>query len=83
MKSTLLSEPDVFWLQRDDYEVVPLNALHSPISEVVEAIKRGISAVPDPNRRDFYEVHLPDGWAYIHVRDAARTVYVVACFVES
>jgi len=44
---------------------------------------KGISARPDSKRRDFFEVNLTDGWVYIHVHDAARTVYVVANFVEA
>ena len=84
MKSALISEPDVVWLQRENYEIVPLNALRAaPISELEEAIGQGISARPDSRRRDFYEVDLTDSWAYIHVHDAARTVYVVANFVEA
>ena len=82
MKSALVSEPDVVWLQHQDYDIVPLNTLHAPISELGEAIRRGIPAVPDPNRPDFYEMNLIHGWAYIHVHDAARTVYVVAYFPE-
>ncbi len=82
MKSALISEPDAVWLQRENYEIVPLNALGgAPISELEEAIGQGISARPDSRRRDFYEVDLTDSWAYIHVHDAARTVYVVANFV--
>jgi hypothetical protein len=30
------------------------------------------------SRANFYDVELPAGWAYIHVRDDKRTVYLVA-----
>jgi hypothetical protein len=80
MKSAVVLEPDVVWLQHQDYDIVPLNTFHSTISEPAEAIRRGIPAVPDLNRPNFYELNLSQGWAYIHVRDAARTVYVVAYF---
>ena len=84
MKSVLISEPDVVWLQRENYEIVALNALRGvPTSELAEAIGHGTSARPDSKRRDFFEVDLTDSWAYIHVHDAARTVYVVANFVEA
>ena len=78
MKSALLLKPDVVWLQRENYHIVPLNPLHAPVSELAEVIGQGISACPDSKRRDFYDVNLTDGWAYIHVRDAAQTVYLVA-----
>jgi hypothetical protein len=79
MKSVLVSEPDVVWLQHENYEIVPLNARgDAPIPELAEAFRQGIPACPDSKRRDFYEINLSDGWAYIHVHDAARTVYLVA-----
>jgi hypothetical protein len=74
----LVLEPGVVWLQREDYEVVPLNPRHS-VSKLAEAIERGIPAVPDLNRPDFYEVSLTNCSAYVHVHDAARRVYLVAC----
>jgi hypothetical protein len=79
MTSALALQPDTVWLQRENYEIVPLNALRgASISELAGAISHGISAYPDSKRRDFYEIHLTDAWAYIHVHDAARTVYLVA-----
>ena len=75
---------EVVWLQCENYEIVPLNALRgAPTSELAEAIGQGISARRDSKRRDFFEVNLTDGWVYINVHDAARTVYVVANFVEA
>ena len=78
MTSALLVKPDAVWLQCENYEIVPLNTRRAPVSELAEVIGQGVSARPDSKRRDFYDVNLTDGWAYIHVRDAAQTVYLVA-----
>ena len=75
---------DVVWLQCENYEIVPLNALRgAPTFGAGGSDWARISARPDSKRRDFFEVNLTDGWVYIHVHDAARTVYVVANFVEA
>jgi hypothetical protein len=37
-----------------------------------------VPAYPDTSRRNFYDVELPSGWAYIHIRDDKQTVYLVA-----
>jgi hypothetical protein len=71
--------PDTTWLQAPNYKVTPLNAtLAAGVSELKRALQDGLAAFPDMNRRNFYDVELPDGWAYIHVRDENRTVYLVA-----
>ena len=71
--------PDTTWLQAPNYTVKALNAnLAACLSELKRALQLGLAAFPDMNRRNFYDVELPDGWAYIHVRDDNRTVYLVA-----
>jgi hypothetical protein len=71
--------PDTTWLQAPNYNVKALNAkLATCVSELKRALQVGLAAFPDMNRRNFYDVELPDGWAYIHVRDDNRTVYLVA-----
>src|SRR6266446_805768 len=70
---------DGIWLQSRNYAVVPLNSqLAGRISEFERAIQRGVPASPDKHRHDFYDVELENGWAYVHVRDDAQTVYLVA-----
>ena len=70
---------DAIWLRRQDYNVMPLNPrLDGHVPEVECAIQRGIPARPDLHRHDFYLLELGSGWAYIHVRENARIVYVVA-----
>ena len=70
---------DAIWLRCRDYYVTPLNAgLRRHIPELEYAIHRGISGCPDRQRRDFYTVELRGGWAYIHVREKTKTVYLVA-----
>ncbi len=70
---------DGIWLQSRNYAVVPLNSqLAGRISEFEQAIQRGVPASPDKHRHDFYDVELENGWAYVHVRDDAQTVYLVA-----
>lgn len=67
------------WLQPENYKVAPLNAkLANRVSEVKRALESGIPAYPDTNREAFYDIELANGWAYVHVLDNRRTVYVVA-----
>jgi hypothetical protein len=71
-------ESEAVWLLQN-YEVVPLNpALSNRIGEIARALKHGAPVSPDPKRAAFCDMELENGRAYIHVRDAARTVYVVA-----
>jgi hypothetical protein len=78
MNSAVVSKLDVIWFQRRDYKVISLNPLLSTAVENVEReIERGVWVKPDSNRLDFYDLHLHRGWAYIHVRDKIKTVYVV------
>ena len=79
MNSAPTAQFDGIWLQSRNYAVVPLNSqLAGRISEIERAIQRGVPASPDSHRHDFYDVELENGWAYIHVRDDAQTVYLVA-----
>jgi hypothetical protein len=70
---------DAIWLRCGNYRVIPLNPrLRGHIPELEWAIQRGISARPDWQRQDFYVLELRTGWAYIHVRENANAVYLVA-----
>ena len=70
---------DAIWLRCGNYQVIPLNPrLRGHIPELECAIQRGISALPDWQRQDFYTLELKTGWAYIHVRENANAVYLVA-----
>ena len=70
---------DAIWLRRKTYRVMPLNPrLVGHVLEVESAIDRGISALRDVRRSDFYVIELQTGLAYIHIRENAKTVYVVA-----
>ena len=81
MSLTSTLEPDSIWLQLQKHELAPLNpSLLGRIWELERAITRGVRAYPDLRRADFYDVELDDGWAYIHVHDDARTVYLVSYF---
>lgn len=72
-------ETDTMWLRQQNYHIVALSPRLSPrVPEVAEALKQGLRAYPDANRENFFDVELESGWAYIHVRDEARTVYLVA-----
>lgn len=78
MNSAVAVQFDAIW-RSQNYEVVPLNPrLAGRICELQRAIERGSLAYPDLSRHDFYDVELENGWAYIHVRDDAQTVYLVA-----
>ena len=79
MMSATALPTETTWLQAPNYKVTALNArLAACVSELKRALQLGLAAFPDTNRRNFYDVELPHGWAYIHVRDDNRTVYLVA-----
>jgi hypothetical protein len=70
---------DSTWLRIPDYEVVALNAqLAGRVPELKRALQAGLPAFPDASRDTFYDVEIPDGWAYIRVRDDKQTVYLIA-----
>ena len=70
---------DTSWLHAPNYQVLPLNEkLAGRVSELKRGLQSGLPAYPDMNRHNFYDVELPTGWAYIHVRDDNQTVYLVA-----
>ena len=69
---------EAIWLQLQNYHVLPLSPHLDGYVDLERAIERGIPACPDLRRADFYDVELDEGWAYIHVRDDLKTVYLVA-----
>ena len=72
-------QSDTTWLRIPDYEIAALNAkLAGRVPELEHALKSGLSAYPDTSRENFYDVELPTGWAYIHVRDDKQMVYLIA-----
>ena len=79
MTSATVLQPDTTWLRTPGYEIAALNAkLAGRVPELQRALQSGISAYPDSNRNNFYDVELSTGWAYIHVRDDKQTVYLIA-----
>ena len=78
MMATAL-QSDAIWLRASNYNVEALNSrLSGRVAELKQALEAGLPACPDMNRRNFYDVELPSGWAYIHVREDAETVYLIA-----
>jgi len=74
-----VQDADMVWLKTKEYDILPLNpklALHVPALRT--ALTKGVTAYPDSNRPDFYDVELESGWSYVHVHDDAQTVYLVA-----
>ena len=72
-------QSDTTWLRIQDYRIAALNIrLAGRIPELKNALQSGMSAYPDMSRENFYDVELPTGWAYIHVRDDKQTVYLIA-----
>ena len=72
-------QTDSTWLRIPDYEVAALNGqVAGRVSELKRALEAGLPAYPDANRENFYDVEIPNGWAYIHVRDDKQTVYLIA-----
>jgi hypothetical protein len=79
MNSALVPKIDGIWFQRHNYRILPLNPFLSEfVPKLRQAIERGAYVRPDSNRLSFYDIKLTDGWAYIHVRDDAKMIYVVA-----
>ena len=77
--SAVALQNDTLWLETRNYDVVALNEkLTAYLPELSKALGQGIPAYPDNSRGGFYDVELSSGWSYIHVRDDARTVYLVA-----
>ena len=78
MMATAL-QSDTTWLRIPNYAIAALNArLAGRVPELKQALASGIPAYPDTNRESFYDVELPTGWAYIHVRDDKQRVYLIA-----
>ena len=79
MSTAAAIQSDAIWLRPGNYNVAALNTkLANRISELKQALLGGIAACPDTSRENFYDVELPSGWAYIHVRDDKHTVYLIA-----
>ena len=79
MSTAAALQSDAIWLRPADYNVSALNVkLAGRLAELKRALQDGVAACPDVNRTSFYDVELPSGWAYIHVRDDRHTVYLIA-----
>jgi hypothetical protein len=79
MSTATAIQPDITWLRMTDYGVAALNErLAGRVPELQQALNAGLPAYADGNRENFYDVELPTGWAYIHVRDDKQMVYLVA-----
>ena len=79
MTTAAALQNDTIWLESTNYHVVALNdKLSSHVSDLKRELRSGIPAYADHSRDGFYDVELNNGWAYIHVHDVARTVYLVA-----
>ena len=72
-------QSDTTFLRIPNYEIAALNLrLSGRLPELKHALLAGLYAYPDMSRVNFYDVELPTGWAYIHVRDDNQTVYLIA-----
>jgi|GEM_PF-1773342 len=79
MNSPSTVELNAISLKAENYDVVPLNRrVAGSVFELERALQRGAPIFPDRSRSDFYDAELDNGWAYIHVREDTRTVYLVA-----
>ena len=78
MPATAL-QSDTIWLRVPNHQVAPLNpSLAALVPELKRALEAGVAVYADGSRPNFYDLELPTGWAYIHVRDDKQTVYLVA-----
>ena len=72
-------QSDSIWLSAAGYSVNALNSkLTGRVSELKRGLEAGLPAYPDMNRGNFYDVELPNGWAYIHVREDKQAIYLIA-----
>jgi hypothetical protein len=79
MNAIAAVQSDSIWLKASGYNVAPLNMnLNARVPELWQALQAGAPAFPDIDRANFFDVELPSGRAYVHVRDSNRTVYLVA-----
>jgi hypothetical protein len=79
MSTAAAIQSDAIWLRPGNYNVAALNTkLVGRVPELKQALNDGVAACPDLGRVNFYDVELPSGWAYIHVRDDKHTVYLIA-----
>jgi len=79
MAAAAALQSDAIWLRASDYHVEAVNTrLAGRLTELKIALESGLVAFPDVNRSAFYDVALPTGRAYIHVRDDKQTVYLIA-----
>jgi hypothetical protein len=79
MMTATAVQSDTTWLRIADYEIAALNSrLAGRLPELKHALVSGVLAYADASRDNFYDVELPTGWAYIHVRADRQTVYLVA-----
>lgn len=73
-----LTSTDTRWLRLADYKVVPMKSQWSlRAEELRQGLRKGLLAIPDPEREGFYVVRLPGGWIYIHVNENLHTIYLV------
>lgn len=79
MATATALQSDTTWLQVPEYDITALNPkLAARIAELKYALSAGVYAYPDATRYNFYDVELPTGWAYVHVRDDKGLVYLIA-----
>ena len=77
MKATSTLSP--MTVLKTDQPVIPINPttwIYLP--EVEDALHRGVTAIPDIHRPDFFEIEIGDHWYYVHVPSRLRAVYLVA-----
>jgi hypothetical protein len=71
---------NLVWLKLPGYRVVASKPeFDEHAADLERAVQRGIPAYRDWARRDFYDVALESGWAYIHVYRNGCAVYLIAC----
>jgi|SRR5579884_2572340 len=79
MNAAQVRKSSLIWFRTSDHRIIPLNAsLQRSAATLQDALAQGVSLQSDPLRRDFYEVSFDNGWAYIHLREDLRTIYLVA-----
>jgi hypothetical protein len=70
------------YLRLPNYSVAALKPeLAGFVSELREALAKGVLVAADEKRGDFYDVELAGGCLYIHVYREKRIVYLVARFL--
>lgn len=66
------------WIRTDRSVVPTKTADWHHLLEVQTALQRGVFAVADSKRPEFFEIKIEESWYYIHIPSRIAGVYIIA-----